>query len=152
MRQRSRSIALVCVALLCAAAHAAGQQAAPLSPHQAYKGLDISVGGVSRAVNVSLTDCPSGANIVRGVIRPGDVSEFASVSIDVRVLPAFKPGMLPKPVLHDDTGKTYTTAQAFGDVSASSSFSCTFAFRVPKGTKVTKFVLDTVSFDLAALQ
>lgn len=148
---RFLSMAPVCFALLWVAAHATGQQQA-LSAPQVYKGLNISVGGVSRAVNVSLSDCPAGANIVRGVIRPGDVSEFASVRVDFSVLPAYKPGVLPKPVLYDDTGKMYSTAQAFGDVGASSSFSCTFAFRVPKGATVTRFVLDTVSFGLAAAQ
>ena len=152
MRMVMKPLVLVWLALLCVGAQAAGQQPAPLSAPQVYKGLELSVGGVSRAVNVSLSDCPAGANIVRGVIRPGDVSEFASVRVDFNVLPAFKPGMLPRPLLYDDAGKTYSTAQAFGDVVSSSSFSCTFAFRVPKGATLTRFALGTVSFDLAALQ
>ena len=69
------------------------------SAAQSYKGLELSVSSVERATNVSLTDCPPGANIVRGVIKPGDPMEFASVKVDFKVTPAFKPGPLPKPVL-----------------------------------------------------
>jgi hypothetical protein len=109
------------------------------------------VSGVERASNVSLTDCPPGANIVRGVIKPGDPMEFASVKVDFKVLPAFKPGPLPKPVLHDASGKAYNTAQSFSDVGSSPSFSCTFSFRVPTGTVAKRFTLDTASIDLSAL-
>jgi hypothetical protein len=100
---------------------------------------------------VSLSDCPPGANTQRGVIKPGDTTEFASVKVDFKVLPAFKPGMVAKPVLYDDSGKAYNTAQSFGEIASGSSFSCTFSFRVPKGAKVTKLAIDTASFDLAAL-
>lgn len=119
---------------------------------QTYKGLEVSVASVTRATNVSLSDCPQGANTQRGVIKPGDTTEFASVKADFKVLPAFKPGMLAKPTLTDATGKVYNTAQSFGEISASTpAFSCTFSFRVPKGAKVTKFALDTTSFDLGAM-
>ena len=73
---------------------AAGSGAAQGAP--AYKGLELTVSGVDCATNVSLTDCPAGANIVRGVIRPGDPMEFASVKVDFKVLPAFKAGAIPK--------------------------------------------------------
>lgn len=118
---------------------------------QTYKGLEIAVSGVERATNVSLTDCPAGANIVRGVIRPGDPMEFASVKVDFKVLPAFKAGALPRPVLYDEAGKAYNTAQSFGDIGATAAFTCTFSFRVPRGTKVTRFVLDTMSIPLGAM-
>ncbi len=118
---------------------------------QTYKGLDLTVTGVRRATNVSLSDCPPGANTQRGVIKPGDTTEFASVTVDFKVTPAFKPGMLPKPVLHDAAGKAYNTAQSFADIGSTPSFSCTFSFRVPKGAKIGKFALDTVSFDVSAL-
>jgi hypothetical protein len=88
---------------------------------------------------------------VRGVIRPGDANEFATVKVDFKVLPAFKPGPLPKPVLYDDAGKAYNTAQTFAEVGSTPSFSCTFSFRVPKGAKVARFTLDTLSFDLGAI-
>ena len=118
---------------------------------QTYKGLEVAVSGVARATNVSLTDCPAGANIVRGVIRPGDPMEFASVTVRFSVLPAFKGGAIPKPVLYDEAGKAYNTAQAFGEIGATPAFSCTFSFRVPKGTKVAKFAIDTASIALGAM-
>jgi hypothetical protein len=119
---------------------------------QTYKGLEVSVASVTRATNVSLSDCPQGANTQRGVIKPGDTTEFASVKADFKVLPSFKPGVLAKPTLTDATGKVYNTAQSFGDISSSTpAFSCTFSFRVPKGTKVTKFAIDTATFDLGAM-
>jgi hypothetical protein len=127
--------------------------AAAQSAAKTYKGLEVSVAGVTRATNVSLSDCPQGANTQRGVIKPGDTTEFASVKVDFKALPAFKPGAgaLAKPVLFDDAGKAYNTAQSFGEITGGSSFSCTFSFRVPKGAKVTKLALDTTSFDLAGL-
>ena len=92
----------------------------------------------------------AGANIVRGVIKPGDPMEFASVKVDFKVTPAFKPGPLPKPVLQDASGKTYNTAQSFAEVGTTPSFSCTFSFRVPTGTQLKRIALDTVSIDLPA--
>jgi hypothetical protein len=138
-------------ALVAAAAAMATMTLAAQSSPQTYKGLEMVVSGVERASNVSLTDCPPGANIVRGVIKPGDPMEFASVKVDFKVLPAFKPGPLPKPVLHDASGKAYNTAQSFSDVGSSPSFSCTFSFRVPTGTVAKRFTLDTASIDLSAL-
>lgn len=119
---------------------------------QTYKGLEVSLAGVTRATNVSLTDCPPGANSVRGVIKPGDATEFASVRLDFKVLPSFKAGLLPKPVLHDAAGKAYNTAQSFAEVGSTPSFSCTFSYRVPKGAKVTRLTLDTTTFDLSGLE
>jgi hypothetical protein len=117
-----------------------------------YKGLEVSVAGVTRATNVSLTDCPPGANIVRGVIRPGDVNEFVSVAVDFKVGAAFKPGMLAKPTLTGADGKVYNTAQAFADIAAGAApFQCTFSFRVPKGAAVARFSLDGTSVDVSAM-
>ena len=119
---------------------------------QTYKGIEVTVSGVERATNVSLTDCPAGANSVRGVIRPGDTNEFAAVKVDFKVTPEFKAGTaLAKPVLLDDSGKSYNTAQSFAEIPASQSFSCTFAFRVPKGTKVKRFSIDTLAIDLGTM-
>ncbi len=130
---------------------AAGSGAATQSSPQTYKGLEAVVTGVERAGNVSLTDCPPGANIVRGVIKPGDPMEFASVKVDFKVLPGFKPGPLPKPVLYDAAGKAYNTVQSFADVGTTPSFSCTFSFRVPTGTVLKRFAIDTASIDLTGL-
>ena len=134
-------IGVACASALLGA-DASGQSAS-------VKGLDVTVASVTRATNVSLTDCPAGANIVRGVIRPGDANEFASVTLDFKPQPTFKAGPMPSPVLHDAAGKTYNTAQAFGEIEPSSSFSCTFSFRVPKGTKLATLTIDTASVDLS---
>jgi hypothetical protein len=142
-RRRALTIGLSC-AFVAFVVDARGQSAP-----QTYKGLEVAVASVSRATNVSLTDCPAGANIVRGVIRPGDENEFASVTVDFKVQPSFKPGTVPSPVLHDEAGKSYNTAQAFGEIAATPSFSCTFSYRVPKGTKLARLTIDTLSLDLA---
>ena len=146
MSQMNRAWALAAMLVVVAVTWIAAQ-----SSPQTYKGLELVVSGVERASNVSLTACPPGANIVRGVIKPGDPMEFASVKVDFKVLPAFRPGPLPKPVLHDQAGKTYNTAQSFADIGASPSFSCTFSFRVPKGVKLARFSLDTVAVDVTAM-
>lgn len=140
-----------CALTVLVGAHSAAAQTG--SKPQTYKGLEVTVAEVTRATNVSLSDCPQGANTQRGVIKPGDTTvEFAAVKVDFKVLPAFKAGMIPKPTLTDASGKVFNTAQSFGDVAAQQSFSCTFAFRVPKGTKVTKFSIDTAAIDLAGVE
>jgi len=116
----------------------------------AYKGLEITVKSLERAVNVSLQDCPPGDNIVRGVIRPSEENEFATVSIEVKVLPSFAPVPLPKPVLYDEANKPYKTAQSFGELNASPSYSCAFSFRVPKGAKLSRFAIGDASFDVGS--
>ena len=116
----------------------------------AYKGLEITVKSLERAVNVSLQDCPPGDNIVRGVIRPSEENEFATVSIEVKVLPSFAPVPLPKPVLYDEANKPYKTAQSFGELNASPSYSCAFSFRVPKGAKLSRFAIGDASFDVVS--
>jgi hypothetical protein len=147
MRSRHQFLLCPCCALIVLGLALAAAQPAS----KTYKGLELTVTGVTRATNVGLSDCPPGANTQRGVIKPGDTTEFASVTVDFKVTPAFKPGMLPKPTLTDDTGKTYNTAQSFAEIGSSPSFSCTFSFRIPKGGKVAKFTLDTVSFDVSAM-
>ena len=117
---------------------------------QAYHGLEVSVSGVQRSTNVSLSDCPPGANNQRGVIKPGDPMEFATVTADFKVLAAFTAGPIPKPVLFDEAGKAYNTAQSFTDVGSMPAFACAFSFRVPTGTKVKRFVVGTASIDLGA--
>jgi hypothetical protein len=77
--------------------------------------------------------------------------EFVTVTADFTVLPAFKPGPIAKPVLYDESGKSYNTAQSFADVAATPSFSCTFAFRVPTGTKAARFTIDTLAIDVSSM-
>ncbi len=78
-----------------------------------YKGLEITVTGVERAMNVGLKDCPPGSNTVRGNTKPGE--EFANITIAFKVTPAFKETMMKKPVLVDADGKTFNTSVAFVD-------------------------------------
>jgi hypothetical protein len=74
------------------------------------------------------------------------------VKVDFKVTPAFKAGtVLGKPVATDDAGKMYNTAQSFTDFGTSQSFSCTFAFRVPKGTKLKRFNVESLSIDLGSM-
>lgn len=139
------------VVLGCATLVALDLMASEGSTSRAYKGLEITMKGLERATNVSLQDCPPGANSVRGVIRPGEENEFATVRVDVKVLPSFEPVQLTKPVLYDEAGKAYKTAQSFGELNAQAAYSCSFSFRIPKGTKVTRFAIEQASFDLSSL-
>jgi hypothetical protein len=144
---RAGNLFLSCVLTLVLAAALPGQ-----AKPQNYKGLEISVAGIERTTNLSLADCPAGANSVRGVIRPGDANEFAAVKVDIKVTTDFKAGtMIAKPVAHDLDGKAYNTAQSFADIGAAQSFSCTFAFRVPKGAKLKSFAVDTLTIDVSKM-
>jgi hypothetical protein len=126
--------------------------AAAIQTPGVYKGLGITVKGLERATNVSLQDCPPGDNIVRGVIRPVEENEYVTVEIEVKVLPSFEPAAIPKPLLYDAADKPYKTAQAFGEMNASSAYACRFSFRVPKGTKVSRFTIEETSIDLSGLE
>lgn len=121
------------------------------SDSASYKGLELAAKSVERAKRVSLQDCPPGENIVRGVIRPVEDKEFATVSIDVNAS-AFEGGDVPKPLLYDDAGNEYKTAQSFRDVGSQESYTCTFAFRVPTGTKLTRVAIEDTSIDISALE
>jgi hypothetical protein len=127
----------------------AGVRLGGQSSSATYSGLVIVVAGVTRATNVSLTDCPPGANSVRGVIRPGDQNEFASVTLDIKVKAEAKAGTVPSPILHDAAGKEYKTAQSFVEFAPGSSASCTFSYRVPKGTKLAQLTIDSAALDLS---
>jgi hypothetical protein len=119
---------------------------------QTYKGLEITITALERAGNVNLQDCPPGANSVRGVIRPVEPNEFATVLAEVKVLPSFQPVQLGKPVLYDDSGNAYKTAQSFGELNAQPSYTCRFSFRVPKGTKLSRFAIEDLTFELSSLE
>jgi hypothetical protein len=41
-----------------------------------------------------------------------------------------------------------TRPQPFGEMAADASFSCTFSYRVPKGTRLARLAIDTLSLDL----
>lgn len=117
---------------------------------QTYSGLEISVAGVERVSSVGLTDCPPGANTVKGMTKPGE--EFAVVTVNFKVLPAFKPATaLKKPVLNGVDGKSYNTAVSFVDVGSVPEFSCRFPYRMAQGTKLKSLQIDKVTFDLTKL-
>jgi hypothetical protein len=135
------------VAMLCAAGAAAvGAQAGKPTD---YKGLAITVTGIERAMNVSLKDCPPGANSVRGNTKPGE--EFIVVNVAFKVTPAYKETMIKKPVLVDGAGKTFNTSVSIIDAGSVPEYTCSFPFRVPDGTKAGKLQIDTATLDVAAL-
>jgi len=111
-----------------------------------FRGLDISVAGVERAGNVSLTDCPPGANTVSSTAKPGE--EFAVVTLKMKVTSSYKPGAIKRPTLTDASGKIFNTAVSFVDVGKIPEFSCAIPFRVPAGTKLKSVQVETVSLDL----
>ena len=114
---------------------------------QNYKGLDITITGIDRAMTVSLKDCPPGANIVHGNTKPGE--EFISVNVAFKVTPAYQETMIKKPVMLDADGKPFNTSVAIIDAGSVKEYTCSFPFRVPNGTKAGKLQIDTATFDLA---
>ena len=77
---QQRYLSALCVGGVLALASGVATRAQPAP--QTYKGLEVQVAGIERATNVSLSDCPPGANTQRGVIKPGDTTEFAAVKVD----------------------------------------------------------------------
>ena len=136
---------LATIVFLSAVGLAAGQASKP----QTYKGLEITVTAVERAMNVALIDCPPGSNTVRGNAKPGE--EFAVVSLAFKVTPAFKETMIKKPVLVDSTGKTFNTSVAIIDPGSVPEYKCSFPFRVPEGTKLATLQIETATLDLTAV-
>jgi hypothetical protein len=114
-----------------------------------YKGLEMSVAGVERAPTASLKDCPPGGNTVNATTRPGE--EFAVVKVNFKVLPAFQPNtMLKRPVITDESGKTYNTAVSFVDVGSMPEFACAIPFRVPAGTMLKSLQIDSATLEIPA--
>jgi hypothetical protein len=112
-----------------------------------YKGLEMSVAGVERAPTASLKDCPPGGNTVNATSRPGE--EFAVVKVNFKVLPAFQPNtMLKRPVVTDQSGKTYNTAVSFVDVGSTPEFACAIPFRVPAGTTLKSLQIDSATLEI----
>lgn len=141
----NRSAVLAVLLCVSAAGLAARQAAKP----QTYKGLEISVTGIERAMNVALIDCPPGTNTVRGNARAGE--EFAVVSVAFKVTPAFKETIIKKPVLLDAGGKSFNTSVSIIDPGSVPSYTCSFPFRVPQGTKLGSLQIETATLDLTAI-
>ena len=114
-----------------------------------FKGLEITATSIERAMNVSLKDCPPGANSVRGNTKPGE--EFIVVNVSFKVTPAFKETIVKKPVLLDAAGKAFNTSVAIIDPASQPEYTCSFPFRVPDGTKAGKLQIDTATIDITSL-
>ena len=132
--------------LIIAAAVALATAAVLAQASKNFRGLDISVGSVERAGNVSLTDCPPGANTVSSTAKPGE--EFAVVTLKMKVTSGYKPGAIKRPTVTDASGKIFNTAVSFVDVGKIPEFSCAIPFRVPAGTKLKSVQVEIVSLDL----
>jgi hypothetical protein len=116
---------------------------------ETYKNLQFTVTGIERSSKVSLKDCPPGTNTVNGTTRPGE--EFAVVSVAFKVLPNFQPLTLKRPTVTDTSGKDYFTSAQFVDVGSVPEFTCTFPFRVPEGTMLKAFKVETASVDVSGM-
>jgi hypothetical protein len=135
-----------CLFVVASAASPAGQSAGRAVT---YKGLEMAVAGVERAATASLKDCPPGGNTVNATTRPGE--EFAVVKVTFKVLPGFQPSTtLKRPVLTDESGKTYNTAVSFVDVGSTPEFSCALPFRVPTGTTLKSVQIDSATLEIPA--
>jgi len=126
------------------AAVVAGQAAS-----KTVNGLQVSVSKVERMEKASLRDCPPGTNTVNAVQRPGD--ELAVVTVNFKVMPDFKPAMLKRPTATATDDKVYNTSVQFVDVGSVPEYSCQFIYRVPQGTKLKAFTIESATFDIAAL-
>jgi hypothetical protein len=149
---RTRVVLVAVVIAAGAAVFAPGRSASfaqGASKPETYKNLQFTVTGIERSSRVSLRDCPPGTNTVNGTTRPGD--EFAVVSVTFKVLPNFQPLTLKRPTVTDAGGKDFFTSAQFVDVGTVPEFTCTFPFRVPEGTKLKTFKVETASVDVSAL-
>jgi hypothetical protein len=124
----------------------AGQTA---SKPQTVNGLQVTVAKLERAEKASLRDCPPGTNTVNAVQRPGD--ELAVVTVSFKVMPDFKPVMMKRPTATATDDKVYNTSVQFVDVGSVPEYSCQFIYRVPQGTKLKAFTVESATFDLTAL-
>src|SRR5262245_65849871 len=86
-----RVVAALAVSGLLAVALHAQTAGAP----KTVNGLQVSVAKVERMEKASLRDCPPGTNTVNAVQRPGD--ELAVVTVNFKVMPDFKAGMMKRP-------------------------------------------------------
>ncbi len=116
-----------------------------------HEGLEISIDHLDRGIITPLSDCPPGANIVRGVIAPGtNDTEFVTVYLDFKVLSDFESVNWPRPSIHDVNGRAYLTAQTFQDMGREPEYACNFSFRVPVGMAVKELFIDDITLDLTA--
>src|SRR5262249_8651481 len=117
---------------------------------QTGNGLQITVTGVERSEKASLRDWPPGTDPGNAGQRPGD--QLAVVTVGFKVLPDFKPAMMKRPTATATDDKVYNTSVQFVDVGSVPEYSCQFIYRVPQGTKLKSFAIETATFDLAPFE
>ena len=66
-------------------------------------------------------------------------------------LPTFPLHLDPGPSFADLLRRVAPHQLPFADVGATPAFACTFSFRIPKGAKLARFTIDTVSIPLGAM-
>lgn len=135
-----------CTLSVSVAAAVAGQTA---GKPQTFKNLEMTVTGVERAPRGSLRDCPPGTNTVNAMARAGE--QYSLVTVAFKVLPGVQAAPMKRPTVTSADGQTYNTSVQFVDVGSVPEYSCTFPFRVPEGTKLKSLQIESVTFDLAAL-
>ncbi len=59
---------------------------------------------------------------------------------------------MKRPLVTAADGKTYNTSVQFVDVGSVPEFSCTFAFRVPEGTKLKNIQIEGATLDVSGLE
>ena len=119
------------------------------SAPKTVNGIQVSVAKVERMEKAGLRDCPPGTNTVNAVQRPGD--ELAVVTANFKVMPDFKPAMFKRPTATATDDKVYNTSVQFVDVGSVPEYSCQFIYRVPAGTKLKAFTVESATFDITAL-
>ena len=119
------------------------------SAPQTFKNLQMTVTGVERAQRASLKDCPPGTNTVSAMARAGE--QYSLVTVAFKVLPGFQPSPMKRASVVASDDKTYNTSVQFVDVGSVPDYSCTFPFRVPEGTKLKSLQIESVTFDLSAM-
>src|SRR5262245_43854137 len=140
-----RVVAALAVSGLLAVSLGAQTASAP----KTVNGIQVSVAKIERMEKASLRDCPPGTNTVNAVQRPGD--ELAVVTVNFKVMPDFKPAMLKRPTATAADDKVYNTSVQFVDVGSVPEYSCQFIYRIPQGTKLKSFAVESETFDIAAL-
>ena len=116
---------------------------------QTYKNLQMTITGVERADKAALRDCPPGTNTVNAMARAGE--QYSNVTVAFKVLPGFTPSPMKRPTVTATDGTTYNTSVQFVDVGSVPEFSCTFAFRVPDGTKLKSMQIEGATLDLSSV-
>jgi hypothetical protein len=132
------------------AAALASVAAAQAGKSQTVNGLEVTVTGVQKMEKAFLRDCPPGTNTVNAVERPGD--QLSVVTVSFKATPDAKNTPMKRPVATAADGTAYNTSVQFVDVASKPEYSCEFVYRVPPGTVLKTFKVETATFDLPAIK